>query len=367
MPMWKIPKLFRNRGIWGEHDGYKQFVSGPMRVLGETPGYAPAIVRYTEIKCLMGGVTTSQGYRLYSNSGIQTFYRGMVRNVEKTDEPDLPHAGGKISDVHASEAESFLTRMETFDANGRSYMLHLAEGVDDTARKRFTDLQLPDGRWAITPALIGIHACSLNEADFDIMAERGGSIVWSPFSNLLLYGDTLKIGVVKARGIKLALGSDWSPSGSKNLLGELKTARIVSDMHGGVFSDEELVAMATINAAELLRWNKSLGSIEPGKRADLLVINGRQGDPFSHLIEARETAVTLVIIDGTFRYGQTRLMEKYSDTLETVEVGSSTRQLHLIEPEADPVVGTLSLENAKQILQDGLMRLPELARDLGKR
>ena len=360
LPMWLLPRLFSNRGQWGGHAEYKKFVSGPMKVLGETPGYAPAIVRYSEVKCLVSGVTTSQGVKLYSNSGIQTFYRGIVRNVEKTDDVALPHAGGRIADVHVNEAEQFLMTLEGLN-DQRSYFLHLAEGIDDTARKRFTDLHLPDGRWAITPALIGIHACSLNRSDFDIVHAHGGSVVWSPFSNFLLYGDTMDIQAAKESQILMGLGSDWSPSGSKNLLGELKTARIVSDAHHGIFSDEELLAMATINAARMLKWEQALGSLEAGKRADLLAVNGRQGDPYAHLIEARETAVTLVVINGDFRYGQPRLLELFTDEAEKIKVGTSNRQLNLLEEGADPIVGALTLASAKAILQDGLSRIKELA------
>jgi cytosine/adenosine deaminase-related metal-dependent hydrolase len=360
LPMWLLPRLFSNRGQWGGHEEYKKFVSGPMKVLGETPGYAPAIVRYTEVKCLLSGVTTSQGFRLYSNSGIQTFYRGIVRNVEKTDDAALPDSGGRIADVHADEAGKFLSTLEDLN-NQSSYLLHLAEGVDDTARKRFTDLQLPDGRWAITPSLVGIHASSLNRSDFDVMHDHGGSVVWSPFSNLLLYGDTMDIQAAKESQILMGLGSDWSPSGSKNLLGELKTARIISEARGNIFSDEELVAMATINAARMLKWDQALGSLEAGKRADLLVVNGRQGDPYAHLIEARETTVTLVVINGDFRYGQPRLMDLFSDETEDIKVGSSNRKLNLLEEGADPIVGALTLAAAEAILRDGLLRIKELA------
>ncbi len=57
-----------------------------------------------------------------------------------------------------------------------------------------------------------------------MLASRRSSIVWSPLSNLLLYGGTARVEAAKAAGVTIGLGSDWSPSGSKNLLGELKVA-----------------------------------------------------------------------------------------------------------------------------------------------
>ena len=52
-------------------------------------------------------------------------------------------------------------------------------------------------------------------------------MVWSPLSNLLLYGATADVAAAQAAGVSIGLGSDWSPAGSKNLLGELKVARLV--------------------------------------------------------------------------------------------------------------------------------------------
>ena len=101
------------------------------------------------------------------------------------------------------------------------------------------------------------------------MKDHGASMIWSPLSNLLLYGQTADISAAKESGILIGIGSDWSPSGSKNLLGELKPARLFSQEHGGIFTDCEIVSMATCNTAKILQWHASVGSLEAGKRADL--------------------------------------------------------------------------------------------------
>ena len=58
----------------------------------------------------------------------------------------------------------------------------------------------------------------------------------------------------------------------------------MSETRGSVFRSRDIVAMATINAARLLKWDRALGSLEAGKRADVIVIDGRQGDPYDQLI-----------------------------------------------------------------------------------
>src|SRR5262249_20216472 len=147
------------------------------------------------------------------------------------------------------------------------FLLHLAEGIDVRAREHFLALHLGAEEWAIMPQLAGIHCAGLQAEDFEILARQGGAMIWSPLSNLLLYGQTAQIQAAKAAGVRLGMGSDWSPTGSKNLLGELKVARLYSDMLGGVFSDRELVSMATRSAAVILGWAPVLGTLEAGKRA----------------------------------------------------------------------------------------------------
>jgi len=77
LKLWDVPKSYTNRDQWSGTPTYQKLISGPMKVLSQTPGYLPAIVRYVECKCLLSGVTTSQGIALYSNQGIVRYYRGM--------------------------------------------------------------------------------------------------------------------------------------------------------------------------------------------------------------------------------------------------------------------------------------------------
>jgi 5-methylthioadenosine/S-adenosylhomocysteine deaminase len=360
--LWQVPRAFTNRGQWSGTADYRRLISGPMQVLGKTPRLVPAIVRFVEAKCLVAGVTTSQGIALYSNAGIERFYRGVVRTVEEPDDPALPPADSRISDVAAADATAFAAEL----ARDNRLLLHLAEGVDDTARRHFQALQLPDGSWAISDHLIGIHSVALTSADIDVFAAHGAAMVWSPLSNLLLYGATADVAAMKAAGVMIGLGSDWSPSGSKNLLGELKVAQLVSAHADGgpLFTDRELVAMATSTAARMLGWDAGLGSIEAGKRADLIAVAGTDADPYSGLIAATERDLALVMIGGTAACGQPHLVEPFTNSPETVRIGGRVRMLNFALAGADPDVALVGLGEARSTLSDALANLPELAREL---
>ncbi len=375
LPLWSpVPKLFQHRGQWPDHSDYRKLISGPMSVVGKyrdadgQPSLLAPLVRYVECKCLLGGVTTSQGIMLSSNAGVQRFYRGIVRNVEQTDDSDLFEAQGRIADVDARDARSFLARLEKEDS---CFLLHLSEGVtksgqaDSVARRHFLALQVAPNQWAINDRFAAIHAAGLLPEDFDVLARHGGAMVWSPLSNLLLYGATARVDVAKQAGVRIGLGSDWSPSGSKNLLGELKVAWLYSQhvLHGG-FSARELVAMATRDAAAILKWHKALGTLEPGKRADVVVIDGQTGDPYQALIQAKETAIQLVLINGIARYGIPELMRHLGATGQALHVGGEQRRLFLEQATADPDVANVSLRAARKVLRKAFHDLPKLAREL---
>ncbi|MBI3800228.1 MAG: amidohydrolase family protein [Deltaproteobacteria bacterium] len=359
---WNVPRAFPDRDRWAAIAEYRKRVSGPMQVIGRSPGLLPALVRYVECKCLLGRVTTSQGIQLASNSGVRRFYRGTVRNVEQTDEATLPEAVTRIADVEARDAQLFLARLK----KQTCFLLHLAEGIDERAREHFLALHLSPEEWAITPQLAGIHCAGLQAEDFDVLARQGGAMIWSPLSNLLLYGKTAQVQAAKAAGVRLGLGSDWSPTGSKNLLGELKVARLYSDALGGVFSDRELVTMATRGAAMILQWDPVIGTLEAGKRADLLVIEGQTGDPYEALIRAKETSLQLVMINGIARYGTPPLMLQLSPGGETLRVGGHPRQVFLQQVTGDPDVLAVDLGEARDTLTAALKDLPKLAKELEK-
>lgn len=359
LPAWKVPKKYGNREQWRGVRDYQKFISGPLRMLAkERKGYLAALVRYVEVKCLLAGVTTSQGITLASNAGVIKYYRGIVRNVEQPDDPALPAANTLTSDVN--DAEDFLKKLQDDSFHHCCRLLHLSEGKDQFARKQFLNLRLANGTWAINNALAGIHSAGLFAEDFPILKANGGAIIWSPLSNLLLYGETALIQAAKENDILIGLGSDWSLSGSKNLLGELKVAKIFSDANGKIFSDEELIKMVTINAAHILNWGALLGSIEPGKRADLIVSHGSQGSGYQRLLYSSEADITLVVINGVPRYGTAMLMEPFGIEAERLKIGQKEeeRVLYLRQTDGTAFVGTLTLREAQNRLRTGLRNLP---------
>src|SRR5215467_8562206 len=225
LPLFPVPRRYTKREEWQGTVGYRRYVSGPAGVIASVPELIRATIRYVECKSLISGTTTSQGLTLQS-APIKHLYQGIVRNAELPDAPGLPPARPKIGDVTPADRDAFLDSLTGPGAR----LLHLAEGLPTSAaRQHFLDLQISKDSWAINPEFVGIHATGLTADDLAIVAQHGGSVVWSPFSNLILYSATTNIAAAVRLGITVALGSDWSPTASKNLLNELTVAQIWSD------------------------------------------------------------------------------------------------------------------------------------------
>ena len=357
LPLFPIPRLYAKREDWQGTRGYRRYVSGPAGVIASVPELIRATIRYVECKSLIAGTTTSQGITLRTEP-IRHLYQGIVRNAELPDAPGwYPHDPRSATDS-PGDLDAFRKSLTGKGAR----IIHLAEGLPTSAaRQHFLDLHAPDDTWAIAPAFVGIHATGLTGDDLAIVAKHGGSIVWSPFSNLILYGATADIASAMQLGIKVALGSDWSPTASKNLLNELKVAQILSRDRQIGLTDQQLVEMVTVSPAQILGWQGLLGSIEPAKLADLTVVAGRTGDPYGHLIDATEGDIRLVVIGGIGRYGTPALLRKLSPVDEQLDVAGHARAFHLDISDPDPVLGPIGLGEATTILADALEHMPERA------
>ena len=363
LPLWPVTKCYTNRGQWSKIKTYSRDISLPIRALADSAVTSRAIVRYVEVKALLGGTTTGQGIRTQVEGGVSIF-KGAMRNVEETGDPRLPEAGTRVPDLGLSDEDilSFRTSLSKRTA----YFYHLAEGVaESTARKRFLDLKANE---LIQKSLVGIHSLGLKPEDLKLMAEKKAKVVWSPFSNLLLYGKTLDLKALKDSGVLFCIGCDWSPSGGKNLLQELKVARSVNDLQGSGFSSQDLVRAVTCNPAAILGWDGYLGSLRPGTFADLVVIRGTGGDPYDHLIDATEKEIRLVVVHGTPRYGMKSIMQSIlkseKDSLETITLGEEERSLYLSA--TGSVINDLTFAESHDTLARAMADLPAFLQSIKK-
>ena len=119
-----------------------------------------------------------------------------------------------------------------------------------------------------------IHGIPYREPEWLQMSSASASLIWSPTSNLTLYGETAQIPAALDAGVNIALAPDWTESGSLNLMMELRAAMTINQEHwDGQISDQQLVKFVTCNAALALGIQDRVGQITPGFQADLMVIS----------------------------------------------------------------------------------------------
>jgi 5-methylthioadenosine/S-adenosylhomocysteine deaminase len=365
IPLWEVPKRYKNRNQWPKEKAYDSNISLPARALAGSADTARALVRFIEAKAIVGGTTTGQGIKTKISGSIKLF-RGAMRNVEETDDPRLPEAGTRVPNLKddPEDIESFRKALETRAA----YFYHLSEGVDEASRVYYTQLVEND---LLRGSLAGIHALALLPKDYDALAAAGAKVVWSPFSNMLLYGQTLDLRALKQSGVVFSIGCDWSPTGSKNLLEELKVARYANEKQGAGLTARDLVRAVTVDAARAVGWQKQLGVLRRGAMADMLVIEGGAGDPYDHLIDATESLVSLVTVHGVARYGDRGVMKRLNSIphpLENLEVGGAAKTFQFYTPDSE--INDLKLKNAQDTLHAAMADMPGfvggLREDIGR-
>lgn len=195
---------------------------------------------------------------------------------------------------------------------GEIFEPHVSEGIDAEARNEFLCLSndsLPSGHDVIDDAAL-VHAIAMTPEDADLLATRSGSIVWSPRTNISLYGMTAPVTVFKNVGVNIALGTDWLPSGSMHLLRELQCAKDLSNTYlGAEFSDYDLVGMVTWNAAFAARMDDVIGHLQAGLFADIAIFDGSVNSDFTAVVDAEAPDVVLVLKGGVPMYGDAPVME----------------------------------------------------------
>jgi len=291
-------------------------------------GATSAQVLAQELRHALGGATSIVG------AGGR---RGLLRNLELADRTEgilpgsmdaetfpLDDASG-VGDAAACE---FGAHPDTraVASSFSAYLPHLGEGTNQIAR---AELDCALGALDLLgPSSAVVHAMALSRAAARKLTERGSSVVWSPRSNLDLYGSTAPVALLSSLGVNIALGTDWLASGSMNLLRELACAkRYSSAVLGGYFDDYELWRMVTVNAAWALGLEGRLGALRPGLAGDLALFAGH-GDAYASVVDARPSDVKLVLRQGTPLYGDSALVEAFGDdTCEELELCGQARRV----------------------------------------
>jgi 5-methylthioadenosine/S-adenosylhomocysteine deaminase len=205
-----------------------------------------------------------------------------------------PHAPYTVGD------ESFgkiVTYARQLDLPIQTHLQETRAELDDALRASGeTPLARLDRLGATGPGFVAIHAVHPGPGDVDRLARQGCHVVHCPASNMKLASGAAPVGAYLAAGINVALGTDGAASNNRlDLFGEMRLASLLAKVTSGdptSLPAATVLRMATLGGARAIGLDERIGSLEPGKDADVVAVDFAPAalspcyDPVSHLVHA---------------------------------------------------------------------------------
>ena len=228
-----------------------------------------------------------------------------------------PHAPYTVSEAHLREVRAFS------DRTGAPVLIHVAE-----TRKEVEDVSRDHGARPVEylarigflgPRTVAAHTVHLTEGEVGLLRQYGVGAVHNPQSNMKLASGIAPVPQMLRAGVGVGLGTDGAASNNDlDMWEEMDTAaklHKVATFDPKVLSAVEALALATIGGARALHMEAVIGSLEAGKRADLVVVDldelhqTPRYNVYSHLVYATKAAdVRTVVIEGRVVMRDRRLL-----------------------------------------------------------
>jgi 5-methylthioadenosine/S-adenosylhomocysteine deaminase len=257
---------------------------------------------------IRGGVTTFVDMYYFEDAMAEETKAAGMRGVLGETFIDFPVPDNKTNEAMLEYSEKFLKRwqgdplihaavaphsiytcsqktLQDAAALARKYkapiLIHVAEmkkELDDSrAQNGTTPVQYLDKIGVLGPDVVAAHCIWVDEADRKILAQRQVGCVHNPSSNMMLSSGVAPVPEMRAAGVAVGLGTD-GPAGSNNdldLMEEMDLAaklQKITKMDPRALGAKNVVEMATIEGAKAVHMEKEIGSLEAGKKADIILI-----------------------------------------------------------------------------------------------
>ncbi|MBN2324288.1 MAG: amidohydrolase family protein [Spirochaetes bacterium] len=194
------------------------------------------------------------------------------------------------------------------------FVTHIEEGFDEESLGGIDTLE---AYHALSDHTVLIHGIGFSKKDIGIIAKRKANFIWCPGSNMFMFNRTAKIKEILEAGVNVSIGTDSPATGELNILDEIRFGKkVYGDMYEEELSDELIVHMITTHPAKAFRIEKELGSLEKGKKGDLLIVSGDPKKPYRSLVNAELKDIALVVMEGKPLYGDVRFEEIFGNFKE---------------------------------------------------
>ncbi len=258
------------------------------------------------------------------------------RILEAIGTSDMFRLDAAVHAVYTATPDCYMRAAEWVKERGAMLNTHLSETrkeVEDCIRdygRRPAELLESIGAFDV-PAYAA-HCVHLSDSEADILRAHGVSVVHNPASNMKLASGTAPVKKYREKGLNVALGTDGASSNNNlSMIKEMNTAALlasVSEMSPSAARPYDILAMATINGAKALGMDKRIGTLEPGKEADITLINTQSvnmtpvNDPFSAVVFSADRKN----VDTVFARGRKVLEHGCLLTMDKDEIIRKTKE-----------------------------------------
>ncbi|MEN3337335.1 MAG: 5-methylthioadenosine/S-adenosylhomocysteine deaminase [Acidobacteriota bacterium] len=329
-----------------------------------TPAFVRAGTRLAALEMIQSGTTTYADMYYFEEEVARVTKEAGLRGVLGQTIIQFPVADARTPAEGLTRAEAFLDRfadddlvvpalaphsMYTLDSatlqavrtladrKRAPVLIHLAETAEEDTNSEKQHHASPTryleslNFWG--PRTVAAHGVWLSPADMAILASRHVGVSHNPESNMKLASGAAKVVAMRAAGVRVGLGTDGAASNNDlDMFEAMRQAAFLAKLETGdprAVPARTAVEMATIDGARILGLDAQTGSLETGKRADLIVVAlgaARQVpmyDPLSHLVYVtRGDDVTTTIVNG-----RVLMRDRKVQTLPAAEVLADARAL----------------------------------------
>jgi 5-methylthioadenosine/S-adenosylhomocysteine deaminase len=280
------------------------------------------------------------GFRLISgppitslgDQDVEEMFHAVRDNFAWQKELDFVYPVLQTHSAYTTTSE-MMTRVQSLKEDyGLCFTTHASENqaeVDSVQAKHHrSPIQVLHHHHLLDEYTILVHCVQVDEGELELLSETGSSVAHCPESNLKLGSGIAPIAAMLEKNINLCVGTDGAASNNDlNILGEIKTAAMLQKgvtRHPEIFTTTQALEMITLNSARAYHLDELIGSLEPGKKADLVLIDLEQAhlvpvhDPIANLIYAADRSdVDTVIIDGKIQLQDGRLTRLDEEKIKT--------------------------------------------------
>jgi 5-methylthioadenosine/S-adenosylhomocysteine deaminase len=289
--------------------------------------FADAVAEETEkagLRAVMNEAALDFPTNSYKNNN--ELFKKIINFIEKWENNNLINPAAIFHSTYSCNKPTLTKIKNTATKYNLQISTHISETKDEvksvTDSKGVTPAQYLYNTELLTNKTVAAHCVWLTESEQELFAKTGANIAHCPSSNLKLGSGIAPIHKYLEHGINVALGTDGCASNNNlDMVEEIRLAALIhkgNNLNPTLITARQALQMATINGAKALGLDKITGSIEKGKRADLLLISTNNTfmqpiyDYYSAIVYSMNSScIDTVIVDGKVLMKKHKLIKNY--------------------------------------------------------